>query len=132
MPRPEGYHRRYYQSNKEACRNRAKRHYNKHKGSNLVVRFNTGVKNAKARGYCWEIPFETYVVLAALPCLYCGDSTLSTGHGLDRKDSSIGYLVDNVVPCCKVCNKIKCSYLSYEEMIVAMKAVLKQRAAHVR
>lgn len=28
-------------------------------------------------------------------------------NGLDRKDSSQGYSLDNVVPCCKFCNKAK-------------------------
>lgn len=36
--------------------------------------------------------------------------------GLDRVDSSKGYEESNIVPCCKVCNRIKWT-LSQEEFI---------------
>lgn len=40
--------------------------------------------------------------LMQLPCTYCGST--EGYRGLDRIDSSKGYLKDNVVPCCKFCN----------------------------
>lgn len=43
-----------------------------------------------------------------LGCNYCGDPVLnSTGSSLDRLDSSKGYTITNVVPCCKYCNIAK-------------------------
>jgi hypothetical protein len=39
-----------------------------------------------------------------------------TYTGLDRFDSSEGYTVENCIPCCGVCNKMKAS-LSYSEFI---------------
>jgi hypothetical protein len=42
--------------------------------------------------------------LLSLPCAYCGEVQAT---GLDRIDSSIGYLMDNVVPACSTCNKMK-------------------------
>lgn len=44
--------------------------------------------------------------------------------GLDRKDNSLGYIIDNVLPCCGDCNKVRNTVLTVEEMEVAMKAVL--------
>jgi 5-methylcytosine-specific restriction endonuclease McrA len=52
------------------------------------------------------------------PCNYCGDELTnykknkdSYGefkyNGIDRIDSSKGYEIDNVVPCCKNCNTMK-------------------------
>lgn len=41
------------------------------------------------------------------PCHYCGD--IYSG-GVDRVDSTIGYLVDNCVPCCTICNFMKKNY----------------------
>lgn len=37
-------------------------------------------------------------------------------NGIDRKDNSIGYVIDNCVPCCTVCNRAK-SNLPYEEFL---------------
>lgn len=58
-------------------------------------------------------------------CFYCKASIVNeTGCGLDRLDNARGYTLDNVVPCCGSCNKIRNRLLTHEEMIVAMAAVL--------
>ena len=36
------------------------------------------------------------------PCFYCGVAIETIG--LDRIDNSRGYEIDNVVPCCPICN----------------------------
>lgn len=41
--------------------------------------------------------------LMAKPCFYCG--TPNSG-GLDRKNSSLGHSLRNVLPCCEKCNNI--------------------------
>jgi hypothetical protein len=38
-------------------------------------------------------------------CFYC--SLHISTIGIDRIDSDKGYTIDNIVPCCKVCNKMK-------------------------
>lgn len=64
------------------------------------------------------IDFELFQQEIEKPCFYCGiekssyKKDRSTGevfyyHGLDRIDSSKGYEVNNVVPCCKRCNIAK-------------------------
>jgi hypothetical protein len=40
-------------------------------------------------------------------CFYCGDKIDTIG--LDRKDSNIGYIKSNIVPCCRTCNWMKTS-----------------------
>lgn len=59
-----------------------------------------------------------------LPCYYCGQPPSNTkktknsiGNGLkysgiDRIDSNIGYTINNVVPCCKICNYAKSNMLT--------------------
>jgi len=42
---------------------------------------------------------------------------------LDRKDSSIGYCMENVVPCCKECNQAKRDWFTFDEMIVIGAAI---------
>lgn len=42
------------------------------------------------------------------PCFYCGKEVKKYWlNGIDRIDNNKHYLVDNVVPCCTVCNELK-------------------------
>lgn len=84
---------------------------------------------SRLNGGGFDITREQHEHLVTLPCEYCGGPLNPTGHCLDRKDSSVGYLIDNVVPCCYPCNKIKNNLLTYEEMKAAMAAVLAIRKA---
>lgn len=70
-------------------------------------------------------------VLVSLDCYYCGakpatyrelgggrwarKSSVPT-NGIDRKDSSVGYHLDNCVPCCPTCNYMK-SDMHHDEFI---------------
>ena len=62
---------------------------------------------ARKRGLEMTIPQVMYEDLAFQPCDYCGGPLGKSGHGLDRKDNRLGYLPENVVPCCGGCNEIK-------------------------
>jgi len=42
----------------------------------------------------------------------------SQSYYLDRKDNSMGYLKENCVVCCSLCNKIKSNILSHNEMML--------------
>lgn len=130
-----GYWKQYYAGHKESRLAQAKTYYQRSKNnygpkerrrkyrSQTECRFTKGRYNALVRGWSWDITYDQYKDIAVAPCFYCGKSTISSGHGLDRKDSLKGYYLDNVVACCKSCNRIKCNYLSFEEMQVAMLAV---------
>lgn len=47
-----------------------------------------------------------------------------SANGIDRKDNKLGYTVYNCVPCCKVCNYIKCD-MGYQEFINWIRKVYK-------
>lgn len=47
------------------------------------------------------------------PCTYCGDIY---NIGCDRIDNTKGHTMDNVVPCCSICNKLRIDEFSVEEM----------------
>jgi hypothetical protein len=73
--------------------------------------YNVLRNNAKVRGLKVEITrveFERDFWLK--PCFYCD----SEAKGLDRVDSSSGYLKFNIVPCCWRCNAAK-NNMSLEE-----------------
>lgn len=73
------------------------------------------------------ITFEKFYTLSKSKCHYCGlehsktlldrtnetkgtkllSDTIVCVNGIDRVDSSKGYVEDNVVPCCKYCNTAK-------------------------
>lgn len=69
------------------------------------------------RGKKTSLTQDQFKTLVTSNCQYCGkkpmldpkDRNMSTKdlNGVDRVDSSIGYLIDNCVPCCKYCNYAK-------------------------
>jgi hypothetical protein len=71
---------------------------------------------ASDRGFKFNLLYEDFKRLAVKPCHYCGQIRAQTPNkhhknvlfsGLDRVDSNLGYLLQNVVPCCRVCNTAK-------------------------
>ena len=75
------------------------------------------VKKSKERGIEFELSLDQCSPIFASACFYCGappknKRTRDTGitvwyQGIDRLDNSVGYLLYNVVPCCKYCNSFK-------------------------
>lgn len=60
--------------------------------------------NAEARGINFELTNEQVLDLCSKPCFYCGKERCL---GIDRIDNSKGYTIDNCVPCCGCCNRMK-------------------------
>lgn len=84
---------------------------------------------AKARGIEVLLTIDEYRQVTASDCFYCGGDLPFAGYGLDRKDSSGAYSLDNVVPCCKVCNRIKTDILDARTMN-GIKGQLAARRVH--
>lgn len=78
-------------------------------------------KSAKQRGYEWALTPQQFYDLTSGDCHYCGSHPLAIAtangdgsgngdyvyNGIDRVDNSAGYVLDNVVSCCRVCNVAK-------------------------
>lgn len=93
-------------------------------------------RNAIARQLLWELTDETVRTFVGAPCYWCGAvranrhgrgvnktrSGYRGWNGIDRLDSSIGYILGNVVPCCGVCNRMK-STLSAEAFLAQCKRI---------
>jgi hypothetical protein len=72
----------------------------------------------------FELTMDQCSDLWAMGCHYCQrDISNNKGVGLDRKDNSRGYTLDNVLPCCGDCNKVRNTVLSVEEMEIVMAVV---------
>lgn len=87
--------------------------------------------NAKKRNFKFELTKEEFRNITLQNCYYCGiepslehlrnkttkyqekdsfDHSVYIHNGIDRLDSSKGYLKENCVPCCKTCNQAKSNY----------------------
>lgn len=85
---------------------------------------------AKLKGLSFDLTIEEFKILTKKNCTYCGREpfTIKTKvscngiyiyNGIDRVDSSKGYIIENCVPCCKICNyaKRKLSLQEFKEHI---------------
>jgi hypothetical protein len=89
-------------------------------------RFKDSEKAARRRKLEFSIPESFHAELIQQPCHYCHGGLSPTGCGMDRMDSSRGYFVGNVVPCCGDCNTMKSDKLSYDEMVLVWEYRRKQ------
>lgn len=48
------------------------------------------------------------------PCFYC--ETVDDQRGSDRLNNDLGHTMDNVVPCCHLCNKTRNTSYTPDEM----------------
>lgn len=80
------------------------------------IKYMRFLKDVRQREIECEITQEQYAELLKQSCYYCGVESVSNQegieedlykNGIDRKDSKQGYLYDNCVGCCKMCNYMK-------------------------
>lgn len=92
--------KKYYLEHKDEIRERT----NKHRLT-LNGQFHEYKKSAKKRNIEFELVQEQCEPFFNTNCYYCGDKF--TGLGMDRINNSIGYKLNNIVPCCYRCNIMK-------------------------
>lgn len=95
----------------------AKRRISRHHSDTTAVIL--GYKrHAQDRGFEWKLTREQVAWIISKDCHYCGSPPANTKttkntltplkySGLDRADNTKGYSVENVVPCCRICNRAK-------------------------
>lgn len=89
---------------------------------------------ARRRTREWQLTKDEFRSLTRLPCYYCGTKpskeyrTLNgcngtyIYNGIDRKDNSRGYTLNNSVPCCFACNRMK-GVMDAKEFIAHAQAI---------
>lgn len=79
-------------------------------------------RGAKVRGYTFKLNYEQFQYLIIQDCHYCGCSPNTSFHGVDRVDNTEGYHIDNCVPCCTLCNRIKMDlpYVTFKAQVLAI------------
>jgi hypothetical protein len=74
-------------------------------------------RGAIKRNLCFILSRVEFESLILKNCYYCGDppslrlvnNNPFICNGIDRVDNSVGYLIENCVPACKICNVMKSS-----------------------
>ena len=73
---------------------------------------------AKIKHLDFDLSFDEFMKITKQNCFYCNiepsnikKSEYNNGdfiyNGIDRMDNSKGYIIDNIIPCCKICNYAK-------------------------
>lgn len=99
-------------------------------------------KSAKGRHYDFNLAINEFKTLTSNNCHYCGLSPTQIMrckiynkinewqtyiyNGIDRIDNTKGYILDNCVTCCKICNLAKGSML-YSEFIDYLNRICQYR-----
>ncbi len=112
---PESGHTKETRPRCRACMNANRRqHYQDH-GESLRSVYSSWLWQSKRRGYAVTITFGQWSWLRRQPCVYKIDETPSKS-GIDRKDSSKGYIRGNCQPCCARHNLVKGDVFTHEQM----------------
>jgi len=80
---------------------------NEYKKNSRQLQYNVYSKNAELKNLEFSINYDDYVIIVEKKCYYCGTLQERGFNGIDRKDQTKGYVVENCVSCCKLCNYMK-------------------------
>ena len=81
------------------------------------------LRHSRQRDIAFTLSFQNFMEYWQKPCYYCGAQI--SAIGLDRVNSSRGYVPGNIKACCKGCNYAK-SIMSKLEFIQMCRNVLKR------
>ena len=109
---------KYYKRNKAKVLAKLKRNR-----ATITGQYSALKSRAKRCNLPLEISFEEFVELHKQFCHYCKKPLDPTGFGLDRLDNNAGYVLSNVVSCCKRCNYIKSGRLTEPEALAVITAL---------
>jgi hypothetical protein len=106
------------------CKDCMKETSKKHR-TTINARYKRLYHQAQRRGISVSISKEEFAHLISLPCTYCGSPASNEEQGihLDRLNNDLGYVLDNVVPCCGACNMMRQNHYTSDEFKV-LRAVL--------
>ena len=110
-------HVEYYLKNKKERDERSLKYYHEERKFTTDYRYSYYKRNAKKKERSFEITFEQFELLLQKSCFVAGCSRQVTG--LDRIDSSTGYILNNVRPSCVRHNVMKSDMLDNEAYQVA-------------
>ena len=82
--------------------------YDKTRKFTPATRYKNYAQHARKKNRAFELTLKDFDRITSQLCIYCGTFELGKNHtGIDRIDSSKGYIFSNCVPCCWSCNYMK-------------------------
>lgn len=89
--------------------------------STIEEKYKEYKSSARARHHEFKLSLSDFDTIVKKDCYYCGDSieiATTDGinksrhcvNGIDRIDNSKGYTLENCVPCCGMCNRMKSTF----------------------
>lgn len=92
--------------------------------------------SSKNRNIEFDLSFDLFEKLIELNCFYCENvlaSKSAKGYNLDRisNDKSIGYVINNIVPCCIICNYFKLDHFTLLETLIGIEAYVQHEFPHL-
>ena len=75
--------------------------------TNIVYKYNIYKTRAERCGYDFEISQNEFQNIIEHNCYYCNYTWPNKLNGIDRLNNVIGYVDNNVVSCCSICNYMK-------------------------
>lgn len=98
------------QQTQDAKRQDRERNYKEECMKNLDSYYEGYKRNAVKRNYEYSLSLTEFTTLVSAPCYYCNHSVPGEANGIDRVDNIRGYILDNCVACCEMCNRLKLHY----------------------
>lgn len=97
-------------------------------------------RHAISAGREFNLTVDECYDLFSKNCHYCGASPSNVAkhpgnngnfiyNGIDRMNNRLGYSIDNVVTCCKICNRAK-NNMGYDEFILYLNNLSRFRINH--
>ena len=116
------YHKNWWQKNKDRIRKELR--------TSIPYRYKSLKLRCKREGLIFKISYKVYEKKIKGGCYYCGaDVSNEIGGGVDRRNNKLrNYTARNLVCCCSDCNCIKSNRLTWQEMLVGMRAILEYRS----
>lgn len=80
---------------------------NEKKKNSREQNYNVYKRSAEIKNLEFKIEYDEYINLVENECYYCGILQEKGFNGIDRRDQTMGYILDNCVSCCQLCNYMK-------------------------
>jgi hypothetical protein len=80
---------------------------NENKKNSKEINYSNYKRNANMKNLDFSINYDEYCNIVTKECYYCGIIQERGFNGIDRKDQTKGYILDNCSSCCKMCNYMK-------------------------
>ena len=102
---------------------RDKEHRNELARTNIYEKYRLYQKGCVDRCLSFILSIDEFISIVNNKCYYCDYVNSDFVNGIDRLDSNEGYIIDNCVSCCKMCNYMKAS-LSIDVFIKRVEHIL--------